>query len=60
MDKEQLLLDIIHRIEYKLDKVEEQVAELTALKNKVLGIAAVASIIITIVINYLKGLFAAN
>lgn len=60
MDKEQLLLEIIHRIEYKLDKVEEQVAELTALKNKVLGIAAVASIIITIVINYLKGLFAAN
>lgn len=60
MDKEQLLLDIIHRIEYKLDKVEEQVAELTALKNKVLGIVAVASVIVTIIVNYLKGLFSAN
>lgn len=60
METEEILLDIIHRIEYKLDKVEEQVAELTALKNKVLGIVAVASIIVTVIVNYLKGIFSAN
>lgn len=60
MDKEELLLDIIHRIERKLDEVEKQVGELTALKNKILGIVAVASVIVTLVVNYLKAIFGNN
>lgn len=60
MDREELFLEIIHRIEHKLDKVEEQVNELTALKNKLLGIAAVVSVIVTVIINYFKVIFGNN
>lgn len=60
MDKEELLMDIIHRLEEKIDKIELQVSELTALKDKLLGIVAVASIVCTVFLEYLKNLFVAR
>lgn len=60
MDKEELLMDIIHRLEEKIDKIESQVSQLTALKDKLLGIIAAASIICTIILEYLKNIFVAR
>lgn len=60
MDKDELLLDIIHSIDRKVDKISKEVDELTSLKNKALGVVAVVSVCFTVAIEYLKNLFAAN
>lgn len=57
MDKEELLMDIIHRLESKIDKIEEQVSDLTAFKDKVLGIITVATLICAICLEFLKNIF---
>lgn len=57
MDKDELLIDIIHRLENKIDRIEKQVEDLTALKDKLLGIVAIGSILITLVVNYLQKVF---
>lgn len=57
MDKEELLMDIIHRLETKIDKIEEEVSGLTAFKDKVLGIITVATLACTICLEFLKNIF---
>lgn len=57
MDKEELLMDIIHRLESKIDKIEEQVSGLTAFKDKVLGIITVATLVCTVCLEFLKNIF---
>lgn len=60
MDKEEFLIDIIHRLEHKIDKIEIQVEQLTALKDKILGIVAVATLLFTVAIEFLKSMFSAR
>jgi len=57
MDREELLLDIIHRIEHKVDDIETQVRELNTLKNRIIGIVTVGSVIVTLAVNYLQRIF---
>lgn len=57
MEKDEYLIDIIHRLEHKIDKIELQVEQLTALKDRMLGIVAIATIAFTIAIEFLKNIF---
>lgn len=57
MDKDNLLIELIHGLDKKIDRIEKQVDEITAMKNRLIGICSCISAGLVVIIEVLRKVF---